>query len=116
MISFEFLLRNIPNDYTYKRNYLDNNAKEIEVLYLGNSHILYGINPVFSKYKSFNCAHGSQSLNYDFAILNKYKKQWKKLKLIVVPVTLVTAGVSKVMMAPENALLTVHPLLLVTTQ
>jgi hypothetical protein len=86
MISFEFLLRNIPNDYTYKRNYLDKNAKEIEVLYLGNSHILYGINPVFSKYKSFNCAHGSQSLNYDFAILNKYKKQWKKLKLIVVPV------------------------------
>ena len=86
MISFEFLLRNIPNDYTYKRNYLDKNAKEIEVLYLGNSHIFYGINPVFSKYKSFNCAHGSQSLNYDFAILNKNKNQWKKLKFIIVPV------------------------------
>jgi hypothetical protein len=86
MISFEFLLRAIPNDYSYKKQYLDKNAKEIEVLYLGNSHIFYGINPEFSNFNSFNAAYGSQSLNYDFAILNKYKNQWKKLKFIIIPV------------------------------
>lgn len=86
MISFEFLLRAIPNDYSYKKQYLDKSAKEIEVLYLGNSHIFYGINPEFSNFNSFNAAYGSQSLNYDFAILNLYKNEWRKLKFIVVPI------------------------------
>jgi len=86
LISFEFLLRNITNDYSYKRDYLDKNAKEIEVLFLGNSHILYGINPEFSSFKSFNVANGSQSLDYDFAIFNKFKNKLKKLKCIVIPI------------------------------
>lgn len=86
LISMELLLRNIPNDYSYKCNYLNKNSNAIEVLYLGNSHIYFGLNPECSKYKSFNAAHISQSLNYDLALLEKYNQNWKNLKCIVIPI------------------------------
>ena len=101
MISIEILLRSIPNDYSYKRNYLDQKSNDVEVLFLGNSHIYYGINPVNMKYKSFNAAHVSQSLNVDFAILQKYSSKWSDLKCIVIPVdyfsmyTSIESGIAK---------------------
>ena len=82
----EFSLRTIPNDYSYKCNYLNKNSNAIEVLYLGNSHVYFGINPEHSNYKSFNAAHISQSLNYDLALLEKYDTNWKNLKCIVIPI------------------------------
>jgi len=54
------------------------------MLYLGNSHTYFGIDPEYSKYKSFNAAHISQSLDFDLAILEKYK--WSKLRCAVVPI------------------------------
>lgn len=86
LIAFEWSLRHIPNDYAYKRHYLDTKSREVEVLYLGSSHIYYGINPEYSQLKSFNAAHISQSLNYDLAILEKYKNNWSNLKYIIIPV------------------------------
>lgn len=82
----EISLRNIPNDYSFKKKYLDNNSNNIEVLYLGSSHVYYGVNPEFSNYASFNAAHISQSLDYDLAILNKYKNCWNSLRYIILPV------------------------------
>ncbi len=82
----ENALRNIPNDYLYKREYLDKHSNEIEVLILGSSHSYYGINPKFIEMKSFNAGYVSQSLNYDLAILKKYESKWEHLKFIVVPI------------------------------
>lgn len=86
MVSLEVVLRKIPNDYSYKRKYLDAGAQDIEVLFLGSSHFYYGINPAYMTRKAFNGAHISQSLNVDLAILEKYKDRWKKLKYIIIPV------------------------------
>lgn len=86
MICFELYLRKIPNDYAYKRKYLDTQSNQIEVLILGSSHTHYGINPYYSKFNTFNAAYVSQSLNFDLAILEKYENNWRKLKYIVVPV------------------------------
>lgn len=86
MISLEVLLRKIPNDYSYKCTYLDSGSNNIEVLFLGNSHIYYGINPEYMHYNSFNASHISQSLNYDLFILDKYRNSWKKLKYIIIPI------------------------------
>ena len=82
----ELLLRNIPNDYSYKSKYLDKNAQKIETLFLGSSHFYFGINPEFIESKSFNAAHISQSLDFDLKILEKYNNHWDSLKYIVVPV------------------------------
>jgi hypothetical protein len=85
-ISAELLLRNIPNDYSYKKSYLDEKSNIIEVLFLGSSHVYHGINPEYSKFKSFNAAHVSQSLDFDLAILEKYENNWSNLKYIVIPI------------------------------
>lgn len=86
MISFELLLRDIPNDYSFKKNYLNTNSNNIEVLFLGSSHIYYGINPEYISRKSFNGAHISQSLTFDLAILEKYKDRWENLNYIIIPI------------------------------
>ena len=85
-IPFEILLRNIPNNYSFKNNYLDKNSNDVEVIILGSSHAYFGINPLYITLKSFNAAYLSQSLNYDFEILKKYQQNFKKLKYIVIPI------------------------------
>ncbi|NQU51903.1 MAG: hypothetical protein HQ522_05140 [Bacteroidetes bacterium] len=86
----EVLLRNIPNDYEFKKEYLDKNASEIETLILGSSHSFYGFNPVYFTTKTFNASHISQSLNYDFEIIKKYQFGFKQLKTIVLPISYFT--------------------------
>ncbi|WP_457268076.1 hypothetical protein [Pedobacter sp. UYEF25] len=86
MISFELLLRNIPNDYSFKNNYLNAKSNTIEVLFLGSSHIYFGIDPEYITRKSFNGAHISQSLNFDLAILEKYNDRWENLKYVIIPI------------------------------
>ena len=82
----EKMLRRIPNDYLYKKTYLDKNSKNINILFLGNSHIFFGMNPIYIKGKSFNAAHVSQSLDLDLKILEKYKKRWDNLRFIIVSI------------------------------
>lgn len=82
----EGLLRNIPNDYSYKKSYLDGNADQIEKLFLGSSHAYHGVNPEFISGKAFNGSHIAQTLDYDLEILKKYEGRWDKLKVIAIPV------------------------------
>ncbi|AHM63496.1 hypothetical protein D770_26265 [Flammeovirgaceae bacterium 311] len=86
-IGLEIGLRNIPNDYVYKKEYLKNNADSIEVLFLGSSHAYFGINPQFISKKSFNAGQVAQSVGYDYKILERYFSNSKKLETIVVPVS-----------------------------
>ena len=86
IVIMELVLRNIPNDYSYKRNYLDQNSNQIETLFLGSSHSLYAVNPEYLNSNTFNAAHVAQSLDYDVEILKKYANQMDKLKYIIVPI------------------------------
>lgn len=85
-ILFEWAIRRIPNDYEYKRAYLDSNSDKIEILFLGSSHVFYGINADCLKCNSFNAGYISQSIDYDLLILKKYSNKWSNLKYIVIPV------------------------------
>ena len=83
----EVQYRNIPNDYTYKGEYLKSNGKQIEVLALGGSHNYRGINPdYFDKY-CFNAAMVSQPLNFDYFILSKYAKYLENLEYVIIPIS-----------------------------
>ena len=86
MFLFEVLLRNIPNEYSYKSQYLEQNSNKIKVLFLGNSHMFYGINPELVNPNYFNASHVAQSLDIDFEILKKYQNNWNNLEFIVVSV------------------------------
>lgn len=85
-ILFEVLIQKTPNDYTLKRNYLDLNANKIETLILGSSHSLYGLDPNYFDKSCFNASHVSQTLDYDLAILKKYKN-WGQLKTLILPIS-----------------------------
>jgi hypothetical protein len=85
--TLEIALRNIPNDYSYKRSYLDRNSNDIEVLFLGSSHAYRDINPAFIEMNGFNAAYVSQSLDLDYAILRNYYGRWESLRYIVVPIS-----------------------------
>ncbi len=82
----EFILRNIPNDYTLKKEFLDSNSPEIKVLNLGSSHTYYGINPDFISLEAYNAAHISQSLSFDAAIFENYIYDFKNLKYLIIPI------------------------------
>ena len=86
IILMEVFLREIPNDYSHKKNYLDTHSNEIETLFLASSHTYRGINPEIIHSKSFNAAYVSQSIDYDLEILKKYENRTAKLKFIVIPI------------------------------
>jgi hypothetical protein len=83
----EFLLQHIPNDFRNKKEFLDAKSEQIQVLILGGSHTLYGINPEYLKERSFNACQVSQTLDFDLALLEKYNKKWSDLQFIVLPIS-----------------------------
>lgn len=83
-VVFEYSLRQIPNDYAHKNRWLTQNSSELEVLLLGSSCVLYGVNPSFIKKKAFNAAYFSQSLKYDHFIFNKFIDQMPSLEYIII--------------------------------
>lgn len=83
----EYYLRKIPNDYSYKNEWLSNNAGSIRVLNLGSSHAFFGIEPSLFSCKSFNAAHVSQSIKYDHFIFSKFVNEMDSLEVLVLPVS-----------------------------
>jgi hypothetical protein len=83
----ELMLRHIPNDFRNKKQFLDANSEQIQVLILGGSHTLYGINPEYLKEKSYNACQVSQTLDFDLALLKKFNGKWSNLQFIVLPVS-----------------------------
>jgi len=67
-ICMELLLRQLPNDYKYKKEYLDAHANKIETLILGSSHSFFDLDPTYFSNITFNAGEVSQTLNYDFEI------------------------------------------------
>lgn len=87
VVILEFLLINIPNDYTFKKEYLDKNASEIETIIFGTSHTFAGLRPEYIDGHTFSVAIGGQSLSYDYKIFKKYQNDLKNLKTIVLAVS-----------------------------
>ena len=83
----EHYLRIIPNDYSYKNEWLSNNARSIQVLNMGSSHAFYGIEPNLFSCKAFNAAHVSQSIKYDHFVFLKFANEMDSLEVLVLPVS-----------------------------
>ena len=81
----DLLLRHIPNDYSYKNEYLNKHSNSVAVLLLGSSHAFYGLNPRYFTARTFNAAYDSQSLDYDDAILEKYS--WNSQRYVLIPIS-----------------------------
>ena len=87
IIFLEISLENIPNEYKYKSQFLNNHSNSIKILILGSSHSFYGINPEHFPTNTFNASHNGQTLDYDYKIFKKYQKKLNNLKIIILPIS-----------------------------
>jgi hypothetical protein len=83
----EFRLGEVENNYNFKKANLENRLDSIEVLILGSSQAMYGINPEFFSIKAFNLSNASQSLFYDTRLALKYYEQMPSLMHVIITVS-----------------------------
>jgi hypothetical protein len=75
----------MPNEYTTKRQNFENQLNNIDILILGSSHALRGINPhEFKEYTAYNMAMVSQSIQMDHDILFRYNEKMPRLKVVFI--------------------------------
>ena len=82
-IMLEIVAENIPNSYTYKRQYMEQHGGKIKTLILGSSNAYDGLNPsVLSD--AFNLANSSQTLEDDYRLLSRFIDNTDSLKTVIV--------------------------------
>lgn len=89
-IRYEYKIRQVPNSYKYKYEWMQRNAETVEILILGSSHTFYGIRPEFFEEKTFNLANVSQDLRHDLYLLDYWLERYKNMKIIICPISLFT--------------------------
>lgn len=86
----EILIGEVPNNYSFKNEYILTKGAEIETLILGSSHTYFGINPKYLELNSFNLANVSQSIMYDKALICNYMQYLPNLKRVIIPISYFT--------------------------
>ncbi|MBK6345997.1 MAG: hypothetical protein IPF68_08660 [Bacteroidales bacterium] len=94
MLYMEVNLAKIPNSYSYKRLCLEKQLDSIEVLILGSSQALYGLNPDDFTYRTFNLSDISQDLYYDHQLVMKYLDKMPSLRYAIISISYFSFGYS----------------------
>jgi len=82
-IGAEIYVRTMPTQYKQKRDQLIANADSIEVLIMGSSHAMDGVDPnQFSLY-AHNLAFASQSIYFDRKLIEKFLPDLPRLKYVI---------------------------------
>lgn len=84
-IAIEFLLFLRPNEYSYKRAYVEEHINDIRCLLLGNSHIAYALKPNLLGNDVFNMATLGRNIVYDIDLAKRYVPQMKRLEFLIIP-------------------------------
>jgi hypothetical protein len=90
----EYKLSKIPNSYSYKRFCFEKQLDSVQVLILGSSQALYGLNPEFFKLKTFNLSDVSQDLFYDKQLTLTYLDKMPELKYVIINISYFSFGYS----------------------
>ena len=85
-IVIEFVVRSAPNPYKYKISLIEKQKKDVQLLIIGSSTALNGINPSFFDKKALNMALGGQGIAIDAFLVNRYLHQMPNLEAIILPV------------------------------
>ncbi|MBP3764069.1 MAG: hypothetical protein J6I49_09390 [Bacteroidales bacterium] len=84
VVALPFVKPLATNEYTYKRNYVENHTADIAVLLVGHSQFVSGVNPaVFDS--AFNMAISARISHYDAQLLQRYVPQMPNLKAVIFP-------------------------------
>ena len=82
-IGCEIFVRTMPSSYKQKRDQLIANADSIEILVMGSSHAMDGIDPNQFALYTHNLAFGAQSIYFDRRIVEKYLSDLPRLKYVL---------------------------------
>lgn len=91
-IYLEVKLSDIQNSYSYKRQCFEQQLDSIEVLVLGSSQVVYGINPAFFTLHGFNLSNVSQTLYYDTHLPLAYLDRMPRLKYVMINISYFSFG------------------------
>jgi hypothetical protein len=87
LVVLEYLLRKIPNDYSWKASVYNKKGSEFEILILGSSYALCDVNPIYFDRKTFNGGHTLQSLDMDKKIFDRYQEKLARLRYLIIPIS-----------------------------
>lgn len=79
----ESVVRNSPNSYSYKNEYIQRYGDRIETVTLGTSHTYAGIDPSCFQSCTFNMANSAQPLKIDYYTLLRYDSCLRNLKTVI---------------------------------
>jgi hypothetical protein len=83
----EVRLRGMETTYSVKKRDFLQQKDSLEVLVLGSSHALYGIDPGQFSLRGYNLSNSSQTLYYDVRLTEKYLDEMPVLKAVIIPVS-----------------------------
>lgn len=89
--ALEWVAESIPNSYTYKRDYMEQQGGEIKTLILGSSNAYDGLNPNVLPH-AFNLSNSSQTLEDDYRLLAKYIDSMDSLQTVIVGLSYAALG------------------------
>ncbi len=84
-IGVELYLLTVPNQYSYKKNYLENHGDRIKVLILGHSQTVNGIIPDVLGDSVFNMATQGRYVYYDAEIAKRWLHLLPNLECVIWP-------------------------------
>ena len=84
IIMMDLYLSNMNSLYKEKANGMLEHANEIEILILGNSHALRGVNPKYFTYNTYNIANSGQSIYFDKEITLRSLERLNNLKYVFI--------------------------------
>lgn len=80
---FEGYIKVCPNEYSYKREWMDKHASAVKTLILGSSYADWEFNPELIGDSCFNLAIPTRTVKYDCFLLEKYIDQMPDLRQII---------------------------------
>ncbi len=83
----EYNARSLTSNFSTRREKLEQNLDQAQIIITGNSHAFYGIKPELLGRPSFNVSYAGQDLYYDTRILLKYLPQATQVKLVIITIT-----------------------------
>lgn len=97
----ECYVRSMPNIYRYKNEWMEQHAEKVETLILGNSFCLNGVIPEDLGHNSYNLSGVGQTLKYDHFLFFKWATHYKKLKVVIMPVSYFSLYVGNTILPDE---------------
>jgi len=83
----ELKLARLPNTYSQKKADFEKQLNDIQIIVLGPSHALHGIDPAYFSHKGYNLANASQTIFYDKEITLRYLDKLPALRLVIIPIS-----------------------------